>query len=233
VTRKKAPPRPQHAGPRSDGRPKRAKKPRKSRELARDVLSHDELWRLVDAATADDTDAGLRDGALIAFLAGTGLRIAEALALRPHDLDWTKLRAVVREGKGGRSRSVVTYRTLPPKPLEAKRRIGVQGLVEAWAKARADIGLSEAETLFCNLEGGRISTAYVRYMVAELGKSIGIEKRCHPHGLRHYMATTLRALELSIYEVQAQLGHASALVTERYLRRIGVDTFLENVSKFA
>jgi len=56
------------------------------------ALSTDELARLLEACAADTSAAGLRDAAILALLAGTGLRRAEAVAL---DL------ADYHEGSGG------------------------------------------------------------------------------------------------------------------------------------
>jgi integrase len=50
--------------------------------------------------------AGIRDARLIATMYGAGLRVSEALALRPSDFDLTNGTVRVKHGKGDRSRTV-------------------------------------------------------------------------------------------------------------------------------
>jgi integrase/recombinase XerD len=50
-----------------------------------------------------------------------------------------------------------------------------------------------------------------------LGAKAGIEKRVHPHALRHSMAFDLMWEGVPVPLIQAQLGHASLATTQRYL----------------
>ena len=56
-------------------------------------------------------------------------------------------------------------------------------------------------------------------MLQRLAAKAGIEKRVHPHGLRHAHAAEL-AEGTSVRLIQQQLGHASLAITDRYLRSI-------------
>jgi len=53
-----------------------------------------------------------------------------------------------------------------------------------------------------------------------LASKAGIEKRVHPHGLRHAHAAELAAEGLPPNLIQLQLGHSSLATTDRYLRHI-------------
>jgi site-specific recombinase XerD len=65
------------------------------------VLSPEELRRLFDAAAAEP-----RHQALLMTLYGAGLRISEAFALRPADIDSKRMLIHVRSGKGHKERVV-------------------------------------------------------------------------------------------------------------------------------
>ena len=46
--------------------------------------------------------------------------------------------------------------------------------------------------LFCTLDGEPVSDDYVRVLLRRLAAKAGIDKRVHPHGLRHTFAVELR-----------------------------------------
>jgi site-specific recombinase XerC len=70
------------------------------------VLSHDEVLALL--AACGDSPTGVRHRALLALLYRSGLRLNEALQIRPKDLDLANGAVRVLFGKGG------TWRTLNP-----------------------------------------------------------------------------------------------------------------------
>src|SRR4051812_46875445 len=70
-----------------------------------EVLTPEEVLRLI-AACARRGPSGLRNRALIVVLWRGGLRIAEALALYPKDVDLTAGTITVLHGKGNKRRTV-------------------------------------------------------------------------------------------------------------------------------
>ncbi len=52
-----------------------------------------------------------------------------------------------------------------------------------------------------------------------LAAKAGLEKRVHPHGLRHTHAAELVREGMSVNVIRDQLGHALG-VTDRYLRNV-------------
>ncbi len=50
-----------------------------------------------------------------------------------------------------------------------------------------------------------------------MGEKAGIEKRVHPHGLRHTGAAEMRSEGMDIGIISKQLGHSSIATTARYL----------------
>ena len=69
-----------------------------------DVLTPEEVRLLIDLSSRR-SPTGVRGRALIALLYGSGLRISEALALRPKDVDLDGCAVRVHDGKGGRART--------------------------------------------------------------------------------------------------------------------------------
>ena len=74
------------------------------RKLPPEPLTSDEVKRLLRACS-QRASSGLRNRALLAVLWRTGLRIGEALALFPKDLDVQGGTLVVLHGKGDKRRT--------------------------------------------------------------------------------------------------------------------------------
>lgn len=168
-------------------------------------LSAGEVRALLAACRAE-TLTGLRNHALLVVLWRCGLRCAEALALRPSDVDFDAGTVRVRFGKGRRARTVGADDSA----------LAVLGL---WLDARTGAGIGPGP-LFCRLKGqpgALLSTRYVRAEVYRLAVKAGIEKAVRPHGLRHTMAVELRQEGWPVPEISRQLGHASIATTQTYV----------------
>ena len=57
----------------------------------------------------------------------------------------------------------------------------------------------------------------MRLLLQRLAAKAGVEKRVHPHGLRHTFADELRSAGADIVTISKLLGHSSIAVTNRYL----------------
>lgn len=73
-----------------------------------------------------------------------------------------------------------------------------------------------SRTVFCTASGERLTAGYVRRWLPLLGRSAGIAKRVHAHGLRHTHAAQLREEGVDIGIISTQLGHASISTTAHY-----------------
>jgi len=178
----------------------------KHRKSPPELLTADEVRALINAAS-NRAPTGVRNRALIVVMYRGGLRLAEALALRPKDLDVGGGSLAVLHGKGDRHRTV----GLDP---------GGFAIVMRWLDKRRELGISGRSPLFCTLRGKPLHQSYVRTMLPRLASKAGIEKRCHPHGLRHAHAFELMLEGIPVPLIQRQLGHASLATTDRYLRHI-------------
>lgn len=177
-----------------------------------EVLTPDEAARLVSACSRR-TPSGKRNRALLMVMWRSGLRVAEACALYPKDVDLESRIIRVLRGKGQKSRTV----GIDP---------GGAAVVELWLAERRRLGIPASRPLFCTISADEerhgelyraLSTAYVRNLMKRLGARAGIEKRVHPHGLRHTFAYELAEEGVPVHVIQRALGHTSLAVTGRYL----------------
>ena len=81
--------------------------------LPTELYEQDEVEALIGACSKR-APTGVRNRARVALLFGSGLRISEALALRPHDVDLERGIVHVRHGKGGKSRRSGLFRSAEP-----------------------------------------------------------------------------------------------------------------------
>jgi integrase/recombinase XerD len=182
----------------------------RGRKLPPEPLTRAEVLALL-AAASGRSSSGIRLQALVGVMYGAGLRLAETLQLHVRDADLEAGTLRVRRGKGGSSRLV---------GLDAY----AANLLARWLDRRSALGLTGRHPIFATYEAGRIgkplSPRYVRTALARLGRKANIEKRVHPHGLRHSMAFDLAQSGVPTHQIQAQLGHASLAVTDRYIRHL-------------
>ncbi len=173
------------------------------------ALSEDEVEALLGAAVGEEPLAR-RDRAILEVLYGTGLRISElvGLSMGDLDLDAALLRAF---GKGSKERVVPVGRLA----IDALRRwLGPGGrpLVEPERWARR----GDAEAVFLNTRGGRLSRQGAWGVVRRYGDLVGLRGKLSPHVLRHSCATHMLDHGADIRSVQELLGHASISTTQVY-----------------
>jgi len=178
----------------------------KGRKYPAEVLRPEEVTALLRACSTR-APTGIRNRALIAVLYRGGLRVAEALALLPKDLDLASGAVRVLHGKGDQPRTVA----LDP---------GAAALVERWLTERHQLGVTSRRRLFCTLTGQPLDPSYVRRLLPRLAARAGVDKRVHAHGLRHTHAAELAREGKPINLIRDQLGHHSLATTDRYLRDI-------------
>lgn len=101
-------------------------------------------------------------------------------------------------------------------------------MINEWTTTRrAILGPPAGVPLFCSQKCRKMSRSMVREMLIRNARRVGIEKRVHPHGLRHTMAYELLMEGVPIPVIQRQLGHASLATTDIYLSHIAPKQVLE------
>ncbi len=188
----------------------------KGRKYPAEPLTRTEADSLIAACSARSA-TGIRNRALIAILYRSGLRLAEVLALKPSDINQEGGSVRVLHGKGNRARTA----GLDPAGM---------ALVQRWIEARRAAGI-RGGPLLCTLAGHPLSPVYVRNLLKRLAGGAGIEKRVHPHGLRHTHATELVREGVPVNVVSRQLGHSSSAVTARYIDHISNGEVVDIISR--
>ena len=146
--------------------------------------------------------------AIFELIYSSGLRVSEAVNLNMSDIDFAGRILTVREGKGGRDRTVPFSEVAA---LFLKRYIG-KGRKEFVSAIR---GLPE-EPLFLS-EYGRLSSVTVRKYFKEILEKTNIKrKRLTVHSIRHSCATHLLEAGADVRYVQELLGHESIETTVKY-----------------
>lgn len=150
------------------------------------------------------TALGKRDRALLEILYSCGLRISEAVNLRLADLT-LKERFVVVFGKGSKQRVV---------PIGKEATFWLRNYL---SKGRGKLaGELSQNFVFLNNRGRRLSRMGAWKVLQSYVKKSGIQKKVHPHTLRHSFATHLLKGGADLRTVQELLGHADISTTEIY-----------------
>jgi integrase/recombinase XerC len=185
--------------------------PRQAKLLPKN-LTVDEVFTLLDTLAGDDV-AARRDRALLEFLYATGLRVGELAALDLDDVDHTG--GLVRVlGKGNKERIV---------PFGSKAHRSLLAWLAASEPLRKRGG--DANALFLNLRGTRLTDRSVRRILDRRMHEAAIAAHISPHALRHTFATHMLGAGADLRAIQELLGHASLSTTQRYTH-VGVEALM-------
>lgn len=175
------------------------------------ALSEPEVAALL-AAVVGEEPCARRDRAMLEILYGAGLRVSELVGLSLDSLILSE--GVMRVmGKGSKERVVPVGRCAG---IALESWLGPGGR-EAMAPVRwARRG--DAEAVFLNVRGGRLSRQSAWTVVCRYGAAVGLDGRLTPHVLRHSCATHMLDHGADIRVVQELLGHASVATTQVYTK---------------
>jgi site-specific recombinase XerD len=176
--------------------------PNKGKRYPAEPLTPGEVAAIIGECSGRSA-SGIRNRAMLTLLYRSGLRISELVALRPSDVNFAKHSIRLLDTKAGQ-------------PQTRGFHASADDAVLRWIDKRRDLGIRNGP-LFCKLDGGPLYPQYVRGLLKRLAGSAGIEKRVHPHGLRHTFAVELDAAGTSLSVISKLLGHSSVPTTARYL----------------
>jgi integrase/recombinase XerD len=186
-----------------------AKSPRVGQDPSYNVLTEDELSRMLSAARKTN----YRDYVILAVMAGCGLREAEVVEIRIGDFreaanDQVFLRI---RGKGDKIRNVAVS---PELWRLVQRFVLLSGRsFNSHADAR--------KPLFASRVGKdkTLTTRSVQNIVKKYVRAAGITKAISPHSIRHTVGTNMALNEAPLLVIQQFLGHSDPKTTLRYIRR--------------
>jgi integrase/recombinase XerD len=186
-----------------------AKSPRVRQDPSYNVLTDDELSRMLSAART----ANYRDYVLLAVMAGGGLREAEVVDILLGDFQEASDGQVLLRirGKGEKIRNV---------PLSPELWQLVQTFVLLTGRS-FNSHLDARKPLFLSRVGRDkpLTTRSVRNIVKKYVRTAGITKAISPHSIRHTVGTNMAVNEAPLLVIQQFLGHSDPKTTLRYIRR--------------
>jgi integrase/recombinase XerD len=174
-------------------------------------LSEADVTMLIDSVVGVEP-SDRRDRAVLETLYATGMRISElvGLSLGAVDLDQCLVRVF---GKGAKERIVPIGQAARRALSDWLSPAGRDALEPArWARR------GDAEAVFLNQRGGRLSRQGAWGIVRRYGDRVGLSDRLSPHVLRHSCATHLLDHGADLRVVQELLGHASISTTQVYTK---------------
>jgi site-specific recombinase XerD len=172
------------------------------------VLSPEEVVRFLACV------ASTKHRAILTTIYASGLRVSEAVQLRPADIDSSRMVLRVDQGKGRKDRYVM----LSPRLLEVLR--------DYWRIERPRPWLFPGDGA-----GRHISKNAVEQACQKAHRAAGIDKPVTPHSLRHAFATHLLEAGTDVRRIQLLLGHRSLSTTSRYLK-VATSSLCATVSPF-
>jgi site-specific recombinase XerD len=152
-----------------------------------------------EVAALLEAEADLKYRAILMTLYSGGLRLQEALQLRPVDIDSAGMRIRIRVGKGGKERYVMLSSTL----LDTLRTYFKQYRPEKWL-------------FFGKVKTDPVHPRSVQRMIQQAAAAAGIRKRVTAHVLRHSFATHLLERGTNLRYIQELLGHRHIKTTMIY-----------------
>lgn len=173
------------------------------------ILSHEEIERLLDCPARHGTPKGLRDCAILELLYASGIRVTEIISLDVEDANL--LQASVYCGKD---------------PANAREIPITQRAVDALRaylqRSRSEFSPAANENaLFVNSHGERLTRQGLWLIIKCCVKQAEIETVVTPHTLRHSFAMHLLNRGEDVMQVQRLLGHSNIATTQAYVRFMG------------
>jgi len=173
--------------------------PKSERKLP-DVMQPQQIEHLL--LTHSDEPLVVRDHAILELLYGSGLRLAELIAINLHDINWQSSYVIVM-GKGRKERHC-------PFGKQTTK------MLKKWIKCRETVAKDNEKAVFVNNRGGRISASGIRTRIQKLCREKGISQRVYPHLMRHSFASHMLEASQDLRAVQELLGHVHLKTTQIY-----------------
>ncbi len=184
-------------------------KPIRCQERVKEAISAIDMEKIRCACKSN------RDRAIVETLYSSGCRVTELTKLKRDDISMEN-REIKIHGKGGRER--VSY-------LNAKAE---HALREYWNSRTDDNPYAFVSVI---RPYHNVTKECIENVVRNVGKRAGLNRRIHPHLIRHTVATDALSRGMSIAEIQRFLGHKSIDTTLIYAK-VCDDDIKNNHKKF-
>lgn len=156
------------------------------------VLTKEEVINLLDCIE------NKKHRLMIRLMYSAGLRVSELVNLKVCDLQLDKNYGWVRQGKGRKDRLFIIAQSLKDELLDLVDSLNYDSYL---FKGRCE----------------NITVRTVQEIIKKAVKKAGLEKKAHPHTLRHSFATHLIENGYAVTDVQNLLGHARVETSMTYV----------------
>lgn len=180
--------------------------PRKAKNLP-EVLNPEEITAIIDTPNRE-TDAGIRNAAIMETLYATGMRVSELTSLELDSL-FFEIGFIRVIGKGNKERLV---------PVGEIAQSALEHYIEVVRPRFLNDKKPEKakNKIFLSQRGNPLSRMSIWNIVNSAAERAGVEKNVYPHIFRHSFATHLLEGGADLRAVQEMLGHSSIITTEIY-----------------
>lgn len=168
------------------------KRPKQEKKIP-DVLTKDEVKKLIQSC------ATKKSKLILSMIYACGMRVSEIVNLKIQDLNFNEHTGYIRQAKGRKDRIF----NIPEKLFK-----------KIFKQAQLQKKLNK-EFLFTG-PNGKLSTRNIQKITQKAAAKSGIQKKIHPHTLRHSFATHLLENNTDIRYIQALLGHSNLATTQLY-----------------
>ena len=158
-----------------------------------DILSRVEVSRIVNGPS------NIKHRFLLTLVYSAGLRVSEAVNLRPNDLDFDREMIHIRGAKGRKDRFVMLSNTVKKLYKDYSGKV----MLKNWLFPGAEYG-------------SRLSVRTAQAVFYRTCEKQNIRKNVSIHSLRHAFATHLLEDGVDLRYIQELLGHKSTKTTEIY-----------------
>ena len=176
--------------------------PKKEKRLPT-VINEVDMTAFLDDFLAGEEPLQLRNKAIFELLYSSGLRVSELVQLDVENVQ--KQKGILRIlGKGSKERIV---------PVGEQAQSAITYYLE---HGRPPLVKEEAQALFLNRQGTRLTTRGVEYILEQYVKQGALKYKVTPHAFRHSFATHLLDNGADLRVIQELLGHESLSTTQIY-----------------
>lgn len=176
--------------------------PKKEKRLPT-VINEVDMTAFLDDFLAGEEPLQLRNKAIFELLYSSGLRVSELVQLDVENVQ--KQKGILRIlGKGSKERIV---------PVGEQAQSAITYYLE---HGRPLLVKEEAQALFLNRQGTRLTTRGVEYILEQYVKQGALKYKVTPHAFRHSFATHLLDNGADLRVIQELLGHESLSTTQIY-----------------
>jgi integrase/recombinase XerD len=168
-----------------------------------DTISKEEMRSILEQP-GDQSDAAIRNTAMLELLYATGVRVSELINLTMNSINW-QVGFLIVMGKGSKERIVPIGKIA----YDCARRYVDEVRPKLMSKR-------STEVLFLTRFGDKFTRQGFWKIVVACAKKAGLQKKVYPHTFRHSFASHLLEGGADLRTVQVMLGHSDISTTQIY-----------------